>query len=70
MKAPNYIIKLAREQKGLSQADFAKAVGVAPATILKCEHGANIAPKTWKKIADYCGIECIMTSTGEITYRF
>lgn len=56
MKAPNYIIRQAREQKGLSQAELAAKAGLSPTTIMKSERGADITPKTWAKIKDALGI--------------
>ena len=52
MKADYYIMKLAREQKGLSQRDLSVKTGLSQATIVKAEHGGSISPKSWKKIKD------------------
>lgn len=70
MKAPNYIIKQAREAKGLSQRDFAKLAGVAPTTILKCERGGSITPKTWAKVKAALGITEKPIDNGEYLIMF
>ena len=70
MKAPNYIIRQAREEKGLSQRDLAAMAGVAPATILKSERGGSIAPKTWVKIKKALGITEKPIEKGEYLIMF
>lgn len=70
MQADYYIMKLARDQKGLSQRDLATMTGLAPATILKAEHGASISPRTWKKIKDALGIATKRTENDSYILEF
>lgn len=70
MQADYYIMKLAREQKGLSQRDLAAMAGVTPTTILKAEHGGSISPRTWKKIKDALDITTKRTENDSYILEF
>lgn len=70
MQADYYIMKLAREQKGLSQRDLATMAGVTPTTILKAEHGGSISPRTWKKIKDALDITTKRTENDSYILEF
>ena len=50
-------LKQARLRKALTQAQLAKAAGLALATVARLETGAPAAPTTARKLADALGVE-------------
>lgn len=70
MQAPIYLIRELRAHVGLSQREFAKVCGLSPATILKCERGGEISPKTWAKIKKAYNIKERPIESGDYVIRF
>lgn len=70
MKADYYIMKLAMEQKGMSQRDLASIAKLSPTTIQMALHGEEIRPRTWQKIMTALGIKRKNQDTGDyiLTY--
>lgn len=57
MKSKATIIKELREEKGISQVELSKKIGVSSSTIAMIESGAREGSlKNLKKIADYFGV--------------
>lgn len=57
MTADYYVIKLARFEKGMTQAEAAKAAGISLATYTKAERGRDISAATHGKIKRALGIK-------------
>lgn len=70
MKADYYIMRLAMEQKGLSQRDLAMKAGLSPTTVQNALHGEDIHPRTWQKIMTALNIKRKNQDTGEYILTF
>ena len=61
MKSKATIIKELREEKGISQVELSKKIGVSSSTIAMIESGAREGSlKNLKKIADYFGVTALL----------
>ena len=70
MKAPGYIIREARERKGLTVATLSKASGISTTTIVRSEQSREISPKTWAKLKIALGIEEKQRDMGDYLLIF
>lgn len=57
MQADYYLIKLARFNQGLTQAELAEKAQISVLTVQKAERGGNITPRTNKRIKDALGLK-------------
>lgn len=57
MTADYYVIKLARFERGWTQAEAAKAAGISLATYTKAERGRDISAATHGKIKRALGVK-------------
>lgn len=57
MKADSYIIKLARFQQGLTQAELSRRAKISLSVVIKAEHGKSISPRSHRAILDALGLK-------------